>query len=294
MQAGSAVPQGTVAVGTPPRVVGRTDFRTDEVGSWQYIRNQTLLILLQVLVLSIVNIVGFCALGLVVNTVIIPAPVYILWVAAPGLLLAPRLVKLGSVPLCKWLVLGRVTRGEHRAYSWYYSRWQLIETLLWDAEEAILSQLHGMPFLNVLWRSLGARVGADCCIFSSSLACEYDLKEISDGVVLHHNSLIFGHSIERHSWLFRPTRIDNDATVGSFAILEAGADVAASRKVAPHTAVHAMHATRGGIRRSGAFAAVHDEPLANADPTSGALPLAPSTAALKTAWGVAAASSITA
>ncbi|HEY5064149.1 MAG TPA: alpha-hydroxy-acid oxidizing protein, partial [Xanthobacteraceae bacterium] len=281
--ADNAVPRGAIAVGAPPVIVGRTDFHADAIKSWQYVRNQSLLILLQIVVLSAVNVAGFCALGLVADTFVLPAPIYVLWLAAPALLLIPRLVKIAALPLCKWLVLGRVAAGEHPAYSWYYSRWQLIETLLWDAEEAILSQLHGMVFLNVLWRSLGARIGSGCCIFSSSLACEYDLKEIGDGVVLQHNSLVFCHSIEHHSWLFRPTTIRDNASIGSFAIVEAGGNVAASRRVAPHTAVHAMHARRGAETRSSDGASAGDEPSIKAATTGGTAPLALSAAAHKTA-----------
>ena len=279
----SAVPPGAIAVGVPPRVVGRTDFRVDEIGGWRYARNQSLLVLLQIIVLSIVNVAGFCALGIVANRIVVTAPLYVFWIAAPGFLLIPRLIKIASVPLCKWLILGRVAAGEHQAYSWYYSRWQLIETVLWDAEEAILSQLHGMPLLNVLWRSLGARVGGACCIFSSSLACEYDLKEIGDRVVLHHNSLIFCHSIERHSWLFRRTTIYDDAEVGSFVIVEAGGNVAAGRSIAPHTAIHAVHARRGAVRRSDAVAAVRAESWLTAASASGEASLMPSPAANKAA-----------
>jgi glycolate oxidase len=284
---GNAVPPGAIAVGVPPRVVGRTDFHVDQINGWKYVRNQSLLVLLQIIVLSTVNVAGFCALGTVANIVIVAAPFYVLWFAAPGLLLVPRLVKIASVPLCKWLILGRVAAGEHQSYSWYYSRWQLIETVLWDAEEAILSQLHGMPLLNVLWRSLGAHVGGGCCIFSSSLACEYDLKEIGDRVVLHHNSLVFCHSIERHSWLFRPTTIHDDAEVGSFTIVEAGGNVAAGRSVAPHTAIHAVHGRRGAVQRSDAVAAVRAEPSLTAALAHGAAALMPS-AAVDKAVGTAA------
>ena len=290
-RAGDAVPQGTIAVGAPLRVVGRTDFHADEIDSWRYARNQALLILLQIVMLSAVNVAGFCALGLVANAVVLRESAYVLWLAAPGLLLIPRLVKIGALPFCKWLVVGRVAAGERPAYSWYYSRWQLIETLLWDAEEAVLSQLHGMAFLSVLWRSLGARVGAGCCIFSSSLACEYDLKEVGEGVVLHHNSLIFCHSIEHHDWLFRPTRIRDHASVGSFAIVEAGADVLPNRSVAAHAAVHSMHIRRGGVTRFGAVEAVSDESLAGATATGRGAAPAFSAAAHKTASTAAATAS---
>jgi non-ribosomal peptide synthetase-like protein len=238
------IPPHAIAVGVPPRLVGRTHFRADDVNEWGYLRNQFLLILLQVLLLTVANVAGFSAMGAVASSLILFTPFWVLWCAAPGLLLVPRLVKLLLVPVFKWAIVGRVRPGEHSMYGWYFTRWQLVETYLWDAEDAVLSQLHGTPVLNLLWRMLGARIGGNACLFSSSLACEFDLKDIGDGVVAHHQSLVFSHSIEHHSLVLRPTTVQAHAELGSFAIIEAGGVVSAGRVVAPHTAVHAARAQR--------------------------------------------------
>jgi isopentenyl diphosphate isomerase/L-lactate dehydrogenase-like FMN-dependent dehydrogenase/carbonic anhydrase/acetyltransferase-like protein (isoleucine patch superfamily) len=234
------VPSDAIAVGVPPRVVGRTNFHRDHIGKIQYFFNQLGLVCAQILMLSTANMAGFFIVGLLAVALIGSAPFWLLWFVAPGLLLAPRLVKALLLPLLKWTVLGRVAEGDHPAYGWYYTRWVLLETILWDAEEAVLSQVHGMRLLSLLWRALGARVGANACIFSSSLACEYDLKTIGRGAVLQHQSLIFGHSIERHSLIFRATAVDDYAEVGPFGIVEAGAVVGPGRLIPAHRAVHAI------------------------------------------------------
>jgi glycolate oxidase len=238
----AVVPPHAIAVGVPPRVVGRTNFHEDNISKWQYCFNQLVLIFAQVLVLGAANVAGFISLGLLANALIGSVPVWVMWSVAPGLLLAPRLVKVLLLPAFKWTVLGRVGAGDYPAYGGYYARWVLLETVLWDVEEAVLSQVHGMRLLSLLWRALGARVGANACIFSSSLACEYDLKTIGRGTVLQHQSLIFGHSIERHSLIFRATTVDDYAEVGSFGIVEAGAVVGSGRQIPPHRAVHAAQA----------------------------------------------------
>jgi len=158
------------------------------------------------------------------------------------LLLVPRLVKVAVVPLAKWIALGKVAPGEHPAYGWYYTRWLLLETLIMDAEAGFLTQMQGTQLLNLLWRALGARVGSNTCIFASSLGCEFDLKTIGSDVVLQHQSLVFGHSIEHHDLLLSATTIEDGAEVGPIAIVETGAVLASGEVVAAHMALHAQRA----------------------------------------------------
>ncbi|MGA8261342.1 MAG: alpha-hydroxy-acid oxidizing protein [Arenicellales bacterium] len=236
------IPPNAVAVGSPPRVVGRTNFRSDTLGTGQYVLNQSLLVLLQWICLATSNMAGFALMGLCLIGLMAWAPLWLLWCALPGLLLLPRLVKVAFVPAVKWLALGKVAAGEHPAYGWYYTRWLLLETVVMDAEAAFLGQLQGTQFLNLLWRSLGAHVGSNACIFASSLGSEFDLKVVGSNTVLQYESLVFGHSIEHHSLLFKATTVEDGAEIGSFAIIEAGAVVPSGRIVPAHQAVHAQRA----------------------------------------------------
>jgi isopentenyl diphosphate isomerase/L-lactate dehydrogenase-like FMN-dependent dehydrogenase len=228
----------TVSVGSPPRVVGRTDFRKDSVSSSRYVLNQICLVLMQWTSLATSNVVGFLVLGACFIALLPIASTWIVWVLMPGLLLLQRLVRVTLLPVFKWLMVGRIAEREHAAYGWYFVRWILVETLLMDAEP-LLAQLQGTQFLNLLWRSLGARVGSNAIILSSSLGCEFDLKDIGSDVVLHQQSLVFAHSIEHHSLLFKATKIEDGSEIGSFSIAEAGAVVAAGQVEQAHTAIHA-------------------------------------------------------
>ena len=234
------IPPNAMALGSPPRVVGRTNFRLDTLSTGQYVLNQSVLVLLQWICLATSNITGFLLMGLCFSGLMAWAPLWVLWCVLPGLLLLPQLVKVAFVPLAKWLALGKVVGGEHPAYGWYYTRWLLLETVIMDAEAAFLTQLQGTQFLNLLWRGLGARVGSNTCILASSVGCEFDLKAIGDDVVLQYQSLVFGHSIERHSLLLKATTIKDGAEIGPFAIVETGAVVASGQIVPAHKAVHAQ------------------------------------------------------
>ena len=234
------IPPKAIAVGSPPRVVGRTDFRLDALSTGQYVLNQSALVLLQWICLATSNITGFLLMGLCLSGLMPSSSFWVLWCALPALLLVPRLVKVAFVPLLKWLALGKVPAGEHPAYGWYYTRWLLLETVIMDAEAAFVTQLQGTWFLNLLWRGLGARVGSNTCIFASSLGCEFDLKVIGDDVVLQYQSLVFGHSIEHHSLLLKTTTIEDGAEIGPFTIVETGAVVAGGQIIPAHKAVHAQ------------------------------------------------------
>ena len=236
---GDASPPNTISVGSPPRVVGRSRFVADGVSRGRYALHQAVLCPLQWLLLSTSNVVGFVAMGACFDQLARLAPPPLVWIALLGLPAIPRLVKTAFVPLFKWLVLGRSRAGEFPAYGWMYCRWVLLETVIMDAETAFLTQLHGTTWLNALWRGLGARVGSNACILSSSLGCEFDLKEVGADAVLQYQSLVFGHSIEHHALLFKPARIGDRAEIGAGAIIEAGAVVDEAGIVPASKPVHA-------------------------------------------------------
>jgi non-ribosomal peptide synthetase-like protein len=237
-----SAPPNTLSVGTPPRVVGRTNFRADHLSASRYCINQVFLAILQWISISLSNVLGYVALGSFLNLLLPMVTIWALWTLIPALLLLQRLIKVGLLPLIKWCVIGKCVPSEHPAYSWYFARWILIETLIMDAEAAFLNQLQGTVFINLLWRALGARVGSNTVILSSSLGCEFDLKDIGANVVLHQQSLVFAHSVENHSLLFRPTKVNDGCEIGSFSIVEAGAVVDKARLIGAHTAIHAKQA----------------------------------------------------
>jgi 4-hydroxymandelate oxidase len=131
---------------------------------------------------------------------------------------------------------------EHPLMGGMYARWVFLEALIMDAERAILVSLRGTVYLAALWRLLGARIGRGACIMGSSLGCEFDLKSIGTGSVLQPNAMVFAHSVEHHTLLFRATRIGDGVNVGPNAIVEAGAEVADGIRVRANRAVHARAA----------------------------------------------------
>ena len=230
-------PPAGILVGRPPDVVGETKLEPDTCGPVTYAGLQGLLIALQLMLVVGMQIPGFILLGLALRGL----PTESGWLVAvliPIALLLPRGLKVLLLPAAKWLVLGRVKEGEYRAYGMMWIRWIAMEALLMDLERTLLL-LRGTKLLPFLYRAMGASVGPNTWLFSSCLGSEYDLKTIEAGTVLNHRSLLFGHSIERHTLIFRTCKVGGDSEIGAFSIIEAGAVVANSTVIPPHKAVHA-------------------------------------------------------
>ena len=58
---------------------------------------------------------------------------------------------------------------------------------------------------------------------------EYDLKTMGDHVVVNHSSLLFSHSVEKGTLIFRPTRLSKACELGINCVAEAGAQLQGSR-----------------------------------------------------------------
>ena len=230
-------PPAGILVGRPPRVVGETNLEPDTCGPFTYAGLQGLLIILQLVLVVGMQIPGFILLGLALRG-LSTEPGWLVAALLPVALLLPRGMKVLLLPAAKWLVLGRVKEGEHRAYGMMWVRWIAMEALLMDVERTLL-HLRGTKMMPLLYRALGAAVGPSTWLFSSCLGSEYDLKSIEAGSVLNHRSLLFGHSVERHTLIFRTCKAGVASELGAFSIIEAGAVVTDGTVIPPHRAVHA-------------------------------------------------------
>lgn len=238
LSAGTRLPAGSVAVGASARVVGRSRFHVIELSDADRLATARLLVPAQLLASVLVSVLGVLAFAAVLQARVLPGVWNAVW-ALPVALLVRRLVRVAALVGFKWAVIGRVAPGEHPLMGGMYARWVFLEALIMDAERAILVSLRGTVYLAALWRLLGARIGRGACIMGSSLGCEFDLKSIGTGTVLQPNAMVFAHSVEHHTLLFRATRIGDGVNVGPNAIVEAGAEVADGIRVRANRAVHA-------------------------------------------------------
>ncbi|MSQ68390.1 MAG: hypothetical protein EXR83_09395 [Gammaproteobacteria bacterium] len=233
-----SVPAGSIVVGAPPRVVGRSRLDFTLSSSRHYVVMQLSLVTLQMAVSVLPAMLGLYGLMTITGVFFAIGGLPTILVSLPLALLVRRLAKVLGLIAFKWLFIGRARPGEYPLMGAVYIRWVLLESVIMDAEKAVLGTLRGTGYLAWLWRSLGARVGRNACILVSSLGCEFDLKQVSDQVSLSPQSLVFGHSVEHHTLLFRASTIGSGVLVEANAIIEAGAKVADRMRVRANRAVH--------------------------------------------------------
>jgi non-ribosomal peptide synthetase-like protein len=116
----------------------------------------------------------------------------------------------------KWLVAGRLKAGSYPLWGVTYYRWWLADRLVDSAPSYLLS---GSSLYNWWLRALGARVGRDVVIGSMTLRAP-ELLSIGDNVSVG-NAVNFENARVERGWLrLGAVRLDDDACVASYAILE--------------------------------------------------------------------------
>ncbi|GAB3449153.1 amino acid adenylation domain-containing protein [Massilia solisilvae] len=116
----------------------------------------------------------------------------------------------------KWLVAGRLKPGSYPLWGVTYYRWWLADRLVESAPSYLLS---GSSLYNWWLRALGAKVGRDVVIGSMTLRAP-ELLSIGDNVSVG-NAVNFENARVERGWLrLGAIRLDDDACVASYAILE--------------------------------------------------------------------------
>ncbi|HWJ94807.1 MAG TPA: Pls/PosA family non-ribosomal peptide synthetase, partial [Telluria sp.] len=116
----------------------------------------------------------------------------------------------------KWLVAGRLKPGSYPLWGVTYYRWWLADRLVESAPSYLLS---GSSLYNWWLRALGAKVGHDVVIGSMTLRAP-ELLAIGDNVSVGNAVNIENARVERGRLLLGEVRLDDDACVASYAVLE--------------------------------------------------------------------------
>jgi non-ribosomal peptide synthetase-like protein len=124
----------------------------------------------------------------------------------------------------KWLIAGRLKAGDYPLWGLTYYRWWLADRLVEAAPAYLLSG----SSLNAWWlRALGARIGRDVIVGSFTLRAA-DLLSVGDGVSIGNAVNLENARVERGRLRLGQIRLDDDACVGSFAVLEGNTHVGAA------------------------------------------------------------------
>jgi amino acid adenylation domain-containing protein len=80
--------------------------------------------------------------------------------------------------LAKWIIVGRYRPGRYPLWGSYYLRWWVVSRL---QHLSRLSAFDGTPLAPVIWRALGAKVGARC-VLNAGLVYAWDCIRVGDDV----------------------------------------------------------------------------------------------------------------
>jgi non-ribosomal peptide synthetase-like protein len=133
-----------------------------------------------------------------------------------AMFLAVQVGTFGVAILGKWLIAGRLRAGRYPLWGWTHFRWWFSSRL---CELPPLDLLTGTPLLVWYLRALGARIGRDVQIDSLDLQAP-DLLTVEPGANIGMMVHIANARAERGELVLGPVRIDRDAVVESYAVLE--------------------------------------------------------------------------
>jgi non-ribosomal peptide synthetase-like protein len=119
----------------------------------------------------------------------------------------------------KWLFMGKFKEGAWPAWSGFVWRNEFI-TGLYESTivELLLSHLVGTPFMSIVMRLLGAKIGKRV-FFDSTYFTEYDLVSIGDDVAINSEATIQTHLFEDRIIKMARLKIGNECTVGALSIV---------------------------------------------------------------------------
>ncbi len=92
----------------------------------------------------------------------------------------------------KWAVLGRIKPGRYKLWSSYYFRFWIVDKVI---NICPIIYFTGTPVMNIFLRMLGAKIGKDCYINTSSISV-FDLFKIGNNVSICTDSHLRGYIIE--------------------------------------------------------------------------------------------------
>jgi acetyltransferase-like isoleucine patch superfamily enzyme len=148
-------------------------------------------------------------------------------------------VEIGS----KWLLMGQREAG---VYNWdtssYNQRWeilQLLQKIRNMTGNTVQDFITGSPFLTLLFRLQGCKIGKDCCLWPTGgdpFPSEIDLLTIGDRCVIDDGRLVC-HLNTRGNFELTPIILENDVTLRRMTKIQKGALLEFGAMVLEHSLV---------------------------------------------------------
>ena len=132
-----------------------------------------------------------------------------------GVAIAVTPISLAAALATKWIVIGRYRAGRHPLWGAYYFRHWLVETVTAMAPLHVLS---GTPLAALFLRAMGARVGRDVHVGTTTLGA-FDLVSLGDGATIEDDAAISGATVEDGALIVGRIDVGKDCFVGTRSVL---------------------------------------------------------------------------
>jgi len=123
------------------------------------------------------------------------------------------------------IILGlRLKEGNHKVFSLDTFIWAFNSTLYLLVNFTFIDFLLLTPFVNLLHRLLGAKLGENVQI-NSKFVFDASLLEIGDNTVIGGGAVVIGHIVERGILKLKKVKIGKNVTIGSNAVIMPGCEI---------------------------------------------------------------------
>ena len=112
--------------------------------------------------------------------------------------------------VAKWVVIGRYVPGEYPLWGRYYWRWWICNRI---QAFSGFAGLNGTPLQPLVFRLMGARVGARCTLDTGQCAA-WDLVTIGDDTSIGADTQLLGYRVEDGMLRLGTVRIGNGCFIG--------------------------------------------------------------------------------
>ena len=145
-------------------------------------------------------------------------------------------VALSVTPIAlKWVLVGRWKEMEIPVWSLAYVRFWFVRVLI---SSNPLRMFAGTPLFNVYLRALGAKIGHDVAIFSTTVPMCTDLITIGDGTVIRKDSVFKGYRAHRGMIQVGPVTLGRNVWVGEQTVIDIYTEMGDNSQLGHSSSLH--------------------------------------------------------
>ncbi|MFF5793583.1 Pls/PosA family non-ribosomal peptide synthetase [Paeniglutamicibacter sp. NPDC012692] len=145
-------------------------------------------------------------------------------------------VLLSVMPIAlKWAIVGRWKEMEIPVWSLAYVRFWFVRALI---SSNPLRMFAGTPLFNVYLRALGAKIGHDVALFSTSVPMCTDLLTVGDGTVIRKDCVFKGYRADRGVIQVGPVTLGKNVWVGEQTVIDIYTEMGDNSQLGHSSALH--------------------------------------------------------